>query len=196
MNSAIQIRDKMYPKKALDVSSDNRFDVQDASGFEKIIFKAGQGRRITVPRSYVQACRDNGVPYEFYWVVDSRYSYADHSGAIATFLNEFYTKTLWLDCEKPNQRMNDAMYQKTPYKGVRLIDDLAINLTDDVNLGIYTNQGFASLIYGFPEWFDAFPLWVAQYNDFIMKPTIPYPWASWHMWQYRESPDINYIKNE
>ena len=40
------------------------------------------------------------------------------------------------------------------------------------------------------------PLWIAQYNDFVMQPDTVGLWADWLWWQYKEGPDYNYFNGD
>jgi len=201
----------LYPIILLDIYKDNVFDAaaEKAKGIRGVIIKAGQGGYASLPLSFVAQCQAIGLPYGFYWVIDSRYDSGYHINAIKqTFPTMDFGKLgFWWDCEKPNWTMTDTEYWKTPYAGSGLIEavtDKFFQWCFETG-GMYTSPGFAKLLNWnssvfklseFGRKLALMPLWVAQYNSTITHPDLFGNWSDWLLWQYREGPDLSYFNGD
>ncbi|GAB4504899.1 MAG: hypothetical protein Fur0043_18940 [Anaerolineales bacterium] len=204
----LEEREKLYPVRMLDVYSGNEWNPSEelAKGTRGIICKAGQGGYASLPKDFIANCESAGLPWGVYWLIDSRYDSGYHMRAIKDAFPDMNFGPLgwWWDCEKPKIGMSDATYRKTPYRGNGLIEAVIDKFTgwSGQSGGIYTAPGFARLLGWYSPLFKfrslakklaAMPLWVAQYNDFIMAPDLCGVWSEWLWWQYREGPDYNYF---
>lgn len=212
----------LYPIQIVDIYSDNRWNATEekAKGTRGVIFKGGQGGYFSLPRQYVADAIREGLPYGIYWIPDSRYDSGYHMRAImAGFPDKNFGQLPWFwDCEKPRVTMTDADYWKTPFAGSGLIEAVIDKFTawSGKPSGIYTAMGFAQLLGWDTLSFKTkslygklakMPLWAAQYNNFILEPTLFGPWKSWmlglmnrgrswSLWQYRPDPDYNYFNGD
>ena len=200
-----------YPIQFVDIYSGNRWNAAEekAKGTRGVIIKAGQGGWSSVPRQYVSDCHQVGLPFGFYWLIDSRYDSGYHMGAIkSTFPDKnFGALGMWWDCEKPRISMTDKEYWTTPYAGNGLIEAVTDKFLGWCGKtgGMYSNLGFAglvgwnSILFKFKPLYKKLsymPLWAAQYNNFIPSPTLFGPWKNWLIWQYRPEPDYNYFNGD
>jgi len=194
----------LYPVQIVDVYSFNKWNAAEekSKGTQGVIFKAGQGGYASVPENYVAQAKEVGMPYGFYWVIDSRYDSDWHMKGIKNTFPDMYFGRLgwWWDCEKPKWDMEDAEYWKTPYAGSELIEEVMnkFYIWSGKDGGTYTSPGFAKMIgwdtdkFKSTEFADKLAktdLWVAQYNSLITEPTLFGKWKSWTFWQYRPDPD-------
>ncbi len=209
--SVLEERERLYPVRMLDVYAGNVWDPAQelAKGTRGIICKAGQGGFYSLPKTFISDCERAGLPWGVYWVIDSRYDSGYHLRAIKQAFPDMNFGPLgwWWDCEKPKINMSDAIYRKTPYHGNGLIEAVIDKFTGwcGQSSGIYTAPGFARLVGWYSPMFKlkslakklaAMPLWVAQYNDFILQPDLCGVWTDWLWWQYREGPDYNYFNGD
>lgn len=209
--TVLEEREKRYPVRMLDVYAGNVWDpaAELAKGIRGIICKAGQGGFYSLPKTFISDCERAGIPWGVYWLIDSRYDSGYHMRAIKDAFRDMNFGPLgwWWDCEKPKIGMSDATYRKTPYQGNGLIEAVIDKFTGwcGQSGGIYTAPGFARLLGWYSPLFKmkslakklaAMPLWVAQYNDYIMTPDLCGVWSDWLWWQYREGPDYNYFNGD
>jgi len=192
-------------KQILDIYSGNRIDVERevATRTDAVIVKAGQGQNwnyLRASQPTVNEFQALGIPVQYYWLVDARYSPESQKAAIkAAFPVDKWSGKLrlWLDCEKPVLSMPDWLYHKQKYAYAGPIESVAQMLLASYgpqSVGIYTSPGAYRLIFGGAsearqKWFAQFPLWTAQYK--VGKPDVYGYWSKWLMWQYQESPDYS-----
>ena len=209
--TVLEDRDKLYPIRMLDVYAGNVWDpVQEkARGIRGVICKAGQGGFYSLPPTFISDCENNGLDWGLYWLIDSRFDSGYHMRAIKQNCADLNFGPLgwWWDCEKPQVTMPDRVYWRTPYSGNGLLESVIDKFTgwSGKSSGIYTSPGFAKLLSwnsivfksrGFAKKLAAMPLWVAQYNDFVMQPDTFGLWTDWVWWQFREGPDDNYFNGD
>lgn len=192
-------------KQILDIYNGNRVDAarEKATGTDAVIIKAGQGQNWGYLRASAQQIADFkavGLPVQYYWLVDARYSPESQKAAIKAAFPpaEWAGKLrLWLDIEKPLIAMPDWMYHKLKYAYAGPIESIAQMLLATYgpdSVGIYTSPNAYRLILGGAsvarrQWFAQFPLWTAQYKN--PKPDNYGYWTGPLMWQYQESPDYS-----
>lgn len=209
--TVLEERERLYPIKMLDVYSGNVWNPAEekAKGTRGVICKAGQGGFYSLPSSFISDCESNDLAWGLYWLIDSRFDSGYHMRAIKQSLADlnFGPLGLWWDCEKPKISMTERQYRRTPYAGNGLIESVIDKFVgwSGKPSGIYTSPGFAKLLgwnsvffkgREFARKLAAMPLWVAQYNDFILKPNLFGLWTDWLWWQYREGPDYNYFNGD
>ncbi len=207
----LEEREALYPIRMLDVYAGNVWSPAEekAKGTRGVICKAGQGGFYSLPNTFISDCENNGLAWGLYWLIDSRYDSSYHMRAIKQSFPAMNFGPLgwWWDCEKPKIGMPDRLYWKTPYAGNGLIESVIDKFVgwSGKTGGIYTSPGFARLLSwnsilfkakNFAKKLAEMPLWVAQYNDFIMKPDLFGLWTDWVWWQYREGPDYNYFNGD
>ena len=207
----LEEREKLFPIRMLDVYAGNEWNPieEKANGMRGVICKAGQGGFYSLPKTFIADCENNGLAWGLYWLIDSRYDSGYHIRAIKRNFPDMKFGPLgwWWDCEKPNISMPDRLYWKTRYNGNGLIESVIDKFTGwtGTSGGIYTSPGFARLLgwnsvlfkgRAFAKKLAEMPLWVAQYNDFVMQPDMFGLWTDWLWWQYREGPDYNYFNGD
>ena len=209
--TVLEERDKLFPIRMLDIYSGNAWNPveEKANGIRGVICKAGQGGFYSLPNTFISQCENNGLAWGLYWLIDSRYDSGYHLRAIKRNFPDLNFGPLgwWWDCEKPNISMPDRLYRKTRYSGNGLIESVIDKFTgwSGKPSGIYTSPGFAKLVgwnsvlfkgRSFAKKLAEMPLWVAQYNDFVMQPEMFGLWTDWLWWQFREGPDHNYFNGD
>ena len=209
--TVLEEREKAFPIRMLDVYAGNVWNPAEekARGVRGVICKAGQGGFYSLPDTFISDCKDNGLAWGVYWLIDSRYSTGYHIRAIKQTFPDMNFGPLgwWWDCEKPRITMTNKQYWDTPHSGNGLIEAVIAEFSgwSGKPSGIYTSPGFAKLIRwdsvlfkasSFAKKLAEMPLWVAQYNDFIMQPDLFGLWTDWIWWQYREGPDLNYFNGD
>ncbi len=192
-------------KQILDIYSGNRVNAEQevATGTDAVIVKAGQGQNwgyLRDSQKIIQDFQALGIPVQYYWLVDARYSPESQKAAIkAAFPVDKWSGKLrlWLDIEKPVLSMPDWLYRKQKYAYAGPIESIAQMLLQSYgpnSVGIYTSPGAHYLIMGGASearqrWFAQFPLWTAQYK--VSKPQMYGYWSNYLMWQYQENPDYS-----
>jgi len=196
--------------KLIDLYSGNdeihfSFDKIALEGYSGVIFKAGQGEWPDVPRvkpTWWADAKKAGLQRGWYWLKDARHKSSLEFEALKKWTNlDFGELGMWVDCEKPITTMKDRIYWTLPYSGYDDIYDLMVRIQDtkasffNQNLpGIYTAPGFWKMLNvpaASARWFAQAPLWTAQYNRFISKPTMYGAWTEAKIWQVSEGPDVN-----
>ena len=209
--SVLEEREKLFPIRMLDVYAGNVWNPTEekANGIRGVICKAGQGGFYSLPKTFISECEENGLAWGLYWLIDSRYDSGYHMRAIKRSFPDMNFGPLgwWWDCEKPKISMPDRLYWKTPYSGNGLLEFVIDKFTgwSGKSSGMYTSPGFAKLLGWNSILFKAknlakklaeMPLWIAQYNDFVMQPDLFGLWTDWLWWQYKEGPDYNYFNGD
>jgi hypothetical protein len=209
--TVLEERELLYPIRMLDVYAGNVWNPAEekAKGMRGVICKAGQGGFYSLPKTFISDCESNGLAWGLYWLIDSRYDSSYHMRAIKQNFPDMNFGPLgwWWDCEKPKISMPDRLYWKTKYSGNGLIESVIDKFTgwSGKPSGIYTSPGFAktlswnSILFKGKEFarkLAEMPLWVAQYNDFVMQPDLFGLWTDWLWWQFREGPDHNYFNGD
>ena len=184
----------------IDLGADNDFE----SGGDGYILKGGQGEVEYDWQHFIPLIEAEHKPRGIYWVPDSRYAPEGQKAGIKTAFPTgwFGALGLWLDIEKPNINMTDADYNKTPFKGYKLVESIWRSVFDYAGFypGMYFSPGSWDLIMsGAPvalqvEFAEKCKLWIAHHG--AVKPELRGLWPDWALWQWRGEPDYNHVNQE
>jgi len=197
--------------KVIDLYSGNPRDFEEAinGSFQGIIFKAGQGDWLDVPKlqpDWWKIAGDKGLLRGWYWVCDSRYHSSKHIETIKRWRDDWKLDPnaelgFWSDVEFPYFSMTTEQYWQTKYAGHRNVVDFHYLLeSNGINAGFYSADGVYSEIMKNAsatdhDYLSRFRLWAANY-PYVYIPGISKPrmfghWKTWTLWQYRGNPDYN-----
>jgi hypothetical protein len=197
--------------KVIDLYSGNPRDFTEAlsGNFAGVIFRAGQGMLLDVPRlqpDWWNIAGDKGLLRGWYWVCDSRVHSSKHVEVIRRWRDDWKLDLnaelgLWSDVEFPYFSMTTEEYWKTPYAGHKNVVDFQYLLeTSGINAGLYSADGvYNEIMKGAPssahDYLAKFRMWPANYPwvyiPGVSKPRMFGHWTTWTFWQYHGNPDYN-----
>lgn len=196
--------------KVIDLYSGNPRDFDEALNgtFSGVIFKAGQGDWLDVPKiqpDWWKIAGDKGLLRGWYWVCDSRYHSSKHVDAIKRWRDDWKLDLnaelgLWSDVEYPYISMTTEQYWATRYAGhVNVVDFHYLLEVNGINAGLYSGDVYNEIMKGASsadhDYLAQFRMWPANY-PFVYIPGVSKPrmfghWKTWTFWQYHGNPDYN-----